>query len=309
MHRYVWTLLLVSIICVGLTWAADKRSPPPSFDNIQLGGVFFSDVNEAIRGDRPSLSSLRSVPSTSVAPAALEPNGAAAASSGWANLVSPVSLEDEIKRVRLRFDTEITTPGAFNGGGYQNARRDLSILATLFAVISQYNGDVRWKDEAGAARDLLARTALNCKAGSTQVYNEAKLRKSDLQDLVSGTGLANRDAEPQNDWSMIVDRSPLMEYLEGLLNALQDISNSESAIKSNAETIRRQSELIAMIGQVLVQSGMDEADDDDYKKLSDAMTSAAKSVATGIERGDFGSVREGVGAVSQACDVCHEQFR
>ncbi len=305
---------LVLVAGLGVVVAAEKRSPAPSFQSDQLRGVFFDKLDDALRGDLPSLSSLRGA-STASTPNASGPTANIAASaaegnaSGWAKLVSPASLEDEVKRVRLRYDNGITTPGAFNGGGFQDARRDLSILATLFAVISEYNGDVRWKDQAGAARDLIARSAFNCKAGSTQVYNEAKLRKNDLEDLVSGSGLANRESEPQADWSMIVDRSPMMEYLEGLSEALQDASNSEASIKSNTETIKRQAELIAMVGQVLVKEGMDEADDKEYQKLSNSMTTAASNVASAIERGDLATIREAVGAITQSCDACHEQFR
>ena len=320
-RRFGWRTRVGSIVFalivaagLGVSVAAEKRAPAPSFQSDQLRGVFFDKLSDALRGDLPSLSSLRgsATASTTNSKGAAQNGSAGPAEggvNGWSKLVSPASLEDEVKRVRLRYDNGITTPGAFNGGGFQDARRDLSILATLFAVISEYNGDVRWKDQAGAARDLIARSAFNCKAGSTQVYNEAKLRKNDLEDLVSGSGLSNRESEPQADWSMIVDRSPMMEYLEGLSEALQGVSNSESAIQANTETIQRQSELIAMVGQVLVKEGMDEADDKEYQKLSNSMTTAASNVASAIERGDLGSIREAVGGITQSCDACHEQFR
>ncbi len=310
---------LAGMLLTCVAFAADKRAPAPTFAADQLRDVFFDQLSDALRGERPQLATLRSRGATLAQGA--EPAVAAALgvgptannadndSAGWSRLVSASSLEDEVKRVRLRFDAGMTTPGAFNGGGYQDARRDLSILATLFAVISEYNSDIRWKDQAAAARDLLARSAFNCKAGSTQVYNEAKLRKNDLQDLVSGSGLANREADPANDWSAIVDRSPLMEYVEGLTNALQDASNSEAAIASNSDVIRRQAELIAVVGHVIVQQGMDDADDEDYQRLSQAMTTASRDVVSAIERGDFASVRASVGAITQSCDACHEQFR
>ncbi len=314
----VFSLLVIAGL--GAVVAAEKRAPAPSFESSKLRGVFFDNLSDGLRGSLPSLSSIRgsSTATASNTSGTMNASGASTSgangaeadgSGGWAKLVTPASLEDEIKRVRLRYDNGISTPGAFNGGGFQDARRDLSILATLFAVISEYNGDVRWKDQAGAARDLIARSAFNCKAGSTQVYNEAKLRKNDLEDLVSGSGLANRESEPQSDWSMIVDRSPMMEYLEGLTEALQEVSNSESSIQANTDTIKRQAELIAMIGQVLIQEGMDEADAEEYQKLSNSMTAAASNVASAIERGDLATIREAVGAITQSCDACHEQYR
>jgi cytochrome c556 len=236
-------------------------------------------------------------------------SSAQASSDPWSPVISPLSLEDEIKRVRLHFDSVVTTPGAFNSGGYQDARRDLTVLASLFAVVNEHGGDVRWKDQAAAARDLIARTAFNCKAGSTQVYNETKLRKGDLQDLVSGSGLANREAEPENDWSMIADRSPLMEYADALIERLEGAARDEASIKAEADLIKRNSELLAMLGEVFTREGMDEADDADYAKFSRQLTDAAKGVTAAIERGDTDAVRQGTGAIRQRCDACHEHYR
>ncbi|MGB7329566.1 MAG: hypothetical protein WBD31_32125 [Rubripirellula sp.] len=302
------------IATVSLVWGDDKprgerRAPAPKVSTEQLQGIFFDDLGEAIRGQRPSLSSLRKASEAKAnAPTKTKPSNQSSVDL-WAGLISPVSLEDEIKRVRLHFDSIITTPGAFNSGGYQDARLDLSVLAMLFAVIQQHSGDVRWKDEAGAARDLLARTAFNCKAGSTQVYNEAKLRKADLQDLVSGTGLASREAEPENVWSDIADRSPLMEYAERLVDSIEGNSRDAASIESNIDAVRRDAELIAMLGEVLTKEGMDEADDDDYVKLSRDMTADSQKVVAAIERADFEGARAGVSQIRGRCDACHEQYR
>ncbi|TWU57750.1 cytochrome c [Rubripirellula reticaptiva] len=302
------------VVAGSLVWGDDnprgeRRAPAPKVSTEQLRGIFFDDLDEAIRGQRPSLSSLRKASEAKANEPTKTQQPDQSSADSWAGLISPVSLEDEIKRVRLHFDSIITTPGAFNSGGYQDARLDLSVLAMLFAVIQQHSGDVRWKDEAGAARDLLARTAFNCKAGSTQVYNEAKLRKADLQDLVSGTGLASREAEPENVWSEIADRSPLMEYAERLVDSLEGNSRDAASIESNIDAVKRDAELIAMLGEVLTKEGMDEADDDDYVKLSRNMTADSKKVVAAIERADFEGARAGVSQIRGRCDACHEQYR
>ncbi len=307
-------VVVTLLLAIPHALADEPRAPAPTFSSDDTRGVFFENVADAFRGGRPSLSAIRKSADAAVATATASSTSSGAGDSGgsggkWAKVISPASLEDEIKRVRLHYDGVVTTPGAFNGGGYQDARLDLSILATLFAIISQYGGEVRWKDQAAAARDLLARTAFNCKAGSTQVYNEAKLRKADLQDLVSGSGLANRDAEAENDWSAIVDRSPMMEYAEALTESLKGVTNNEGAIKSNKDQVRRESELLTALGVVFVQEGLDDWDDEDYAALSKKFSEAAAGVTAALERGDFDAVRQGVGAINQSCDACHEQYR
>ncbi len=305
--------MLGLVLVIGHAIADERRAPPPKFSSDDTRGIFFENLADAFRGGRPSLAAIRK--SAAAVNVAAKTNGSAATSADggttdnkWDSLISPPSLEDEIKRLRLHYDDVVTTPSAFNGGGYQDARVDLSALATMFAIISEHGGEVRWKDQAAAARDLLARTAFNCKAGSTQVYNEAKLRKADLQDLVSGSGLANTEAEPQNDWSMIVDRSPMMEYIETLSESIKDVTNNEGAIKSNVDQVRRLSEVMAAVGLVLTQEGMDDWDDADYVALANRFSTAASGVTAALQRNDYDAVRKGVGEITQSCDACHEQY-
>lgn len=303
--------LLLVIAAAPLALADERRAKPPTFDRSQTRGVFFEELSEAFRGERPTLSSLRRHAEAQAKLADEKTAGGEGSGdqSEWAELISPVALEDEVKRLRLRFDSTVTTPGAFNSGGYRDARVQLSALAMLFAVINDYEGEVRWKDEAAAARDLIARTALNCKAGSTQVYNEAKLRKADLQSLVFGSGTGGRDAEPENDWAMIVDRSPLMKYVEEQLFTLEDASRNESTIQEQADTLRRAAGVVAVLGEVLGQEGMVQADDPDYVRLSSQMTEAAQQLNAALERGDAAAVQSGVGAITQSCSACHQQYR
>ena len=288
-----------------------QRARPPQFAPGDTSRIFFDDLSEAFRGPRPSLAEVRRAAQEAVEKiAAEEEKDTSGSGVQWTRFVSAVSLEDEIKRVKLEYDGVITSPGAFRGGGYQDARLHLSVLATLFAVIAKYETDVRWKEDAPAARDLIAKTARNCAAGSTQVYNEAKRRKADLQDLVSGAPLTTAEPPAEtNDWFMIADRVPMMQYLEELLDRLSDESNSATTAEQNQEAVRRNAELIAVVGEVLVQEGLDDYDDPDYADLSRGMSQAAMQVVAAIERKDFESIREHVGSITQSCSDCHDQYR
>jgi hypothetical protein len=294
------------------SFADDKRAPAPKFSANTTQGVFFGSLNEAIRGQRPQLQALRNV-----TPAAAGGNMAAAAGQGddesasgkWDALISPVSLEDEIKRLKLRYDANVNQPGPFKSGGFEDARLDLMMLSSLFAIISEYNGEVRFKDDAAAARDLLARTAFNLNSGSTQAFNEARARKDDLRDLLTGTGLRGRKSEQGNDWVSIADRSPLMEYAEQLSDQLRTATASADDVKAEPSDVRRPAELLAVLGRILQQEGMDEAEDEDYCNLSEAMTQAAKGVTRGLELDDYDAIIKAVGDITQSCDECHGQYR
>lgn len=309
--RRAAVLVLLCMSCAAVT-ADERRAAAPDFKKSNLSSIFFDDLSHAIRGERPRIAPPHRQPTGAAKKASSKPDQpttSATSNQRWENLISAESLEEEVKGTRLHFDSVVTTPGAFNSGGFQEARVDLSILAVLFAVIHDYNGEVRWKADAAAARDLIARTAFNCKAGSTQVYNEAKLRKHDLQDLISGSGLANPSSDPNNDWSAVVDRSPMMKYAERLRDSLKSAATSPDSIRDNADQIRREVELLAMIGMVLGQAGMDEADDEDYKSLCIQMTKSATTVSEALQAGELDAVGVGIGAITKSCDACHEQYR
>ena len=130
--RFLYLLLAVIGLCaVSSLIAEERRAPAPKFTGQQTSGIFFENLSDAFGGQRPSLSSVRK--SAAATPANGKPTGGTSEGTGsdggntWTTLVSPESLEDEIKRVKLHYDGVITTPSAFNSGGYQDARLDLTI--------------------------------------------------------------------------------------------------------------------------------------------------------------------------------------
>ena len=76
------------------------------------------------------------------APAAL---GGASAGGGWSAPISAATIEDAIKSLKQQVDTEVTSLTDFKGKGHKLARRDYSVLAMLFAIAGEYDGEVRWK--------------------------------------------------------------------------------------------------------------------------------------------------------------------
>lgn len=312
MNRLLLCLAAFSGVFITAVIADERRAPRPKFSKDQTRGIFFDKLDDAFRDQRPTLSSIRSSAQAAPVVAATSKSGAKSAEPGkdnWSPLISSTSIEDEVKRLRLEYDATVTTPGAFNSGGYQDARLTLTAMASLFAVINEYGGDVRWKDQAAVARDLIARTAFNCKAGSTQVYNEAKLRKADLQDLVSGGGISGREAEAENDWTMIADRGPMMEYAEMLIENLEEATRNEGTAKDEVDAVLRNAELLAMVAEIFVQEGMDEADDEDYVKLGNDMREASKELVAALKRSDWDAVTAGASLIRQKCDNCHAERR
>ncbi|MFM8574182.1 MAG: CheR family methyltransferase, partial [Pirellula sp.] len=175
------------------------RAKPPQFQSSEFSGVFFADARSQLQGS-PSLGNPTQAAEAQMAAGsdAGDSEPAAKGNDVWKQLISGPTVEDLVKESKSRVDGIITTPAKFASGGYGEARREFTLLGSLMGIIAQYPEDIRWKSSAPYARTAFARMAANCKVGTQPVYNEAKLRQQDLQDLLKGTKL-NGTAE-ETSW-------------------------------------------------------------------------------------------------------------
>ena len=129
---------------------------------------------------------------------------AASAGAGWSAIISPDTLTDEIKNMKGVVAAAVASASDFKGGGYDKARVGFSTVALAFSLIADYDGEVRWKRDAAAARDLFARVGFNCKVGTEQSFAESKARVADLAALIEGNSLASRPAREEDfRWSQV----------------------------------------------------------------------------------------------------------
>jgi hypothetical protein len=313
------TLLLgLSVMTLAGTYAiAQKtirkpdRAKPPQFQSNEFSGVFFADARSQLQG-QPSLGSGAQASSTDSAMATAEdPSQAEPTAKGndvWKQLISGPSIEDLVKESKSRLDGIITTPAKFASGGYGDARREFTLLGSLMGIIAQYPEEIRWKASAPYARTAFARIAANSKVGTQPVYNEAKLRQQDLQDLLKGTKL-NGTAE-ETPWADTADRGPTMQILEWALREnLAPHTSNEDNFTNNLDEITKYAELVAAYGQILGLEGMTDADDETYAQFAAAMLAAAKETLQAVKNKDPDLARSAVAKIDQSCNKCHETYR
>jgi hypothetical protein len=307
--------------------AAERRARPPQFPERQYADVFFKDPLAELSGPRPSFGQgamvadrarpgvdraadeAESSPTNDLPAVRSDPESTAGEGSGWKNVVSAETLEDEIKRLKLAFDGLITTPTSFRDGGYTDARQVLTGLAAWMGVIAQYDGEVRWKASAAAARDILAKTADNCKVASEQSFSSAKQRKADLQELLSGSASLPPPVESEVAWPEVADHGVLMAYLEELFTERLKPSSSGSLNPDERAAVIRDAELIAAVSRILQQPGMVHADETEYAALALSMERAGIETREAMRAEDLPRVREAVGRIGKSCTNCHAEYQ
>jgi len=290
-----------------------QRARPPEWNSDVLN-AFFADAREKLPGERPNLgiaSATRPMPDN---PASSSQSGPDESGSifAWSKLISATSLEDEVKRYKLVLDQVVTTPGPFKGGGNREARVHFSTLALVFAIIGEFDGDVRWKDEAPDLRGMFAQAGFSCKVGTDQSYNQSKLRLQDLADLVRGESVsaAKSDIEREAKWDKVADRPPLMSRLEIAFDKrLSKMAASKALFEESIDEVRREAEIIAAIGEVIQREGYEYAGDEDYLQHARRMRDAGVQIREAIKTKDYGSVENAVGEIRKACTNCHESYR
>jgi len=307
--------LLVAMLVGAFGLAADRqplprlRSRPPSLPWSRLvTDAFFDDAFSTLDGPRPDFSSVPqpTAPGQPAGPAADGASGGFA----WSKLIAGETLVDEIKDRAGGLAEGIATPASFKGGGYRECRTELTSIATMFGVIADYDGDVRWKAEAAAARDLFARAGFNCKAGSDQTYNEAKARSEDMAAMIQGSRL-DRPGESEGDvvWSDVAARSPLMVRLEMAEKKLAEVISSSSAFRSEPEVVLHEAEIVAVLTQVLQLPELDDFDDETYRDYAAAMGEAAQALRAAALEGRYDEATAALGRLKQSCDTCHGDYR
>ncbi len=300
-HTSTKILVAVSIVLVATSlWAAaaSKRSKPPHWSK-SANDAFFVDAREKLSGERPAAGGMV-VTAGSGGGGGGEEAGPAA-SFTWSKLMGPEEIEDEIKTLQKDFSGNVTTPAPFKGGGYKAARRQLTELALLFGIISEYDGEVRWKKDSPSIRDLMGRTGMNCKVGTDASYNEAKLRKDELETLVRGgnaPSVAGVDAKPA--WDKLVGRPPLMQRLEmAQQQGVAVMTANAGDFSKSPDKLLKEAELIAVIAEVIMRPGFEFADDEQYMGFARQMRDAARDVSDAVKGKNYDAARAASGKIDK----------
>ena len=67
--------------------------------------------------------------------------------------------------------------------------------------------------------------------------------------------------------------------------------------------------IVAAIGEVLVQEGMEESEEEDYTVHARSMKQSALDVLAAIELDNYDNAANAVAAITKSCADCHADWR
>lgn len=283
-----------------------KRVSRPVFAPADSQSLFFKDVYaQGTVGQRPSV-----VPQldSNIVNRSEEPVDELAQDS-WTQIIEAAVIEDEVKTLQQELNGLVTTPVVFQTK-FNDVNQRFSILSTLFAIIRQYDGDVRWIEHAAAAQALFQQANVASRTGALKGFQFCKSRRDDLETLVRGGSIATNENVPEEvDWEMAADRSAIMVYLETANEDLKQMTSDVSEFRSNTDRIFHYANMVAAFAKVINQPGMPESEEDSYADFSDAMRAAAMELKSSSQTGNFKRASSAANVLSQSCADCHQEWR
>jgi hypothetical protein len=292
---------------------AGKRGvqPPPKFDAEALQ-LFATDARTKLGPGQPG-GGVRAKPAA--APGAA-PEGESAASElfaggfTWSKLISPDSLEAEVKGQVPVAAEAVKTINGFKGKGREIAQTSFTVLTVLFGVIAQYDGDVRWKKDAAGLEKAFSQAGFNCKTSSDAAFKGSQKCSQDLAELVRGGTLDLPKGDASLPWNDLVNRPALMRRMEEARagNVGKWLSN-KGEFKKNKDNLLREAQLLAVISEVIKGKGFESGDDEAYQKYAVALQSQCLVLIEAIHTDQQDKAQSTFAQVSKACDTCHGDFK
>lgn len=301
----------------GTAWAAlfqeskprrVERVKRPAFTEKDWDGIYFKNLfTEGLVGPRPESNSDKNT-ATPLAPT--DSTTDQPATFAWSKVIVGEAIENEVKSLEQTLQRQVTTPVKFKSE-YAQARLSYSMLSMLFAIVREYEiEDIRWKKHAPVAQAAFGRAAVNARTGTQQAFQNAKLVREDLTEMVRGGTFRGSDKAPdQLEWPLVVDRSPLMERLQTAVNRLKPATSNQKEFTKNIDLVFHEANIVAAIGYVLIQKDMDEADEDEYAEYAIAMSKAASAMAAAVKDNNFEVASQSANTINQACSDCHGDWR
>ena len=285
------------------------RVKRPEFSEKDWDGIYFENLfDEGLVGDRPAKATILkgTDTATQIAPPS---DGGPSTQFAWSKFASGSVIEDEVKSQQAALNQFVTTPVKFKSE-YGKVHQTFAVLSMMFAVIREYDGEVRWKRFAPDAQASFEKAAANSRVGTSQAYEYSKSRKSDLAEMVRGGNFESSEKAPEDlDWSAVIDRIPIMKRLQTSKDALKQMSSNKGEFEKSVDQVLHESEIVALMSQALMRESMTDADDEGYLAFAKSMNDAAIETRDAALNQDYETAAKTINLIDQSCNNCHDEWR
>jgi cytochrome c556 len=247
--------------------------------------------------------------SIAVPPRAVASNAPALADlklpADWAEHLTVDDLTAEISESATRMAQNLKKAGDFDKF-LKNINAEGHLAAVLASLLAEHPQAGDWKGTAAEMRTQALEVAKAAEAKGAKNYRVAQAAHKKITDLVKTGGKGGSGDAEATDWAALADLSHVMKQVERAYKFIRGKVSDDASFKKNAEAIRHQAAVLAVLSDV---SPAYRADDKDFVKMAGQMSAAARSAAQAAKTGDFEKAKEANTAINATCNDCHKKFR
>ena len=301
-RRFFLTAVFSYFLGNGGSAICEEFAQPPVWSD-DVKDVFFDDARKALSGPRPTASD-RAEEIVSSASAAKATN------VRWQELIDADTLTGEVKRIINNLPTLTKNPALFKASKHNDCRRELTMLATLFKVITEYPSEVRWKANAPDMVRRCVSAAESCDEVSENSLTTVEETHTKLEELLRGQTPAISDIDSDSESANDPAFAPLMKRMElATEETLPPQLVKEREFRKTSPSIAEEAQLLAMLSEVIRDEAFGYANDETYQGHADKLRDAAVLLREAATAQDFAKAVEAAAGVSQSCANCHADYR
>ena len=292
-----------------------QRKPALRAPSVRTGAlrdtsdIFFADAFRDAFGGKSPFPTAAERPTAQPAPPANAAETTDGATNRWANALESQLLIDEIKAIATRSQNHSRSARSFADDARDATRQDFAIAATLFCILDEWEGEVRFKPQAAAASRALSEAARVIANPSGEALDVARRTSADLTDIVRGNQPLPADAAAPS-WQQLVKRDDFMWRLEMTVEeAIADGLESEKVLRANQDELAREANLAVALLAALRQETAVDAEREDYAEFARAAQREATALRAAITEVDLARSQAGLQKLRQACQACHEVYQ
>jgi hypothetical protein len=233
-----------------------------------------------------------------------------AAADGWNAIVSAEDLQDEVKRIRLRLQDNLSSVTRYNSNYKEKIVWDGAGLAALTQIALVHPDKVSWKASAAQIRDAAKEMIGKSKALGPKAFEATKKEFEKIDALLSGNpphGLP--DAAEGVAFSDVAPRKHLMQCIQEGYESLRANYQAASSLEKKSEEAAHTASIVAAYSKVIGTDGYNSADEDDYKSFLKLLVDANLNMAKAAREKDFDAFSKSNGPIPKICSDCHLVYK
>ena len=117
------------------------------------------------------------------------------------------------------------------------------------------------------------------------------------------------DAPPVIPFTELFTRRPIMRRMEHAFQFMKAGINNEAAFKKEAERVKREAVVLAVLTKIAGAEGYGSADEEDYQKFVKAMVDGGLAIVAAVKDENFAAYTDALGKCQKSCDECHLNYK